>query len=88
MTATASAKPATGATVNGLQEVDRLGRQIDFTASSSFQPTRAFDYGLLNFETAELLRQTANRIRKAALGHASGPLGAALDAIAADEGER
>jgi hypothetical protein len=40
MNAPASAKPATEATVNGLQEADRLGRQIDFTANTTFRITQ------------------------------------------------
>jgi hypothetical protein len=57
MTAQKSAKPATGATVNGLREADRLGRQIDFTAIPSSQFTQAFNCGLLDQETAQLLRR-------------------------------
>jgi hypothetical protein len=64
MTAPASTKPATEATVNGLQEVDRLGRQIGFIANPSFQSKQGFDYSPLNPETTELLQRTANRIRE------------------------
>jgi hypothetical protein len=40
MTTPQSAKPATDATVNGLQEADRLERQINFTANPTFRITQ------------------------------------------------
>jgi hypothetical protein len=45
MTALASAKPATDATVNGLQEADRLGRQIGSVANASLRPAQGTHNG-------------------------------------------
>jgi hypothetical protein len=56
MTAHQSPKPATAATVNGLQRDDRLGRQINFTANASSQLTQAFDYNL--HDASQLLLAT------------------------------
>ena len=56
MTAHQSPKPATAATVNGLQRDDRLGRQINFTANASSQLTQAFDHNL--HDASQLLPAT------------------------------
>jgi hypothetical protein len=56
MTAHESPKPATAATVNGLQRDDRLGRQINFTANGSSQPRQAFDHDL--HDASQLLLAT------------------------------
>jgi hypothetical protein len=56
MTAHESPKPATAATVNGLQRDDRLGRQINSTANASSQLTQAFDHNL--HDASQLLPAT------------------------------
>jgi hypothetical protein len=70
MTTLTSTKPATAATVNGLQETDQLGRQINSVASSSLPQAQAFlpladrfDYGDVLPELATRLRAQAERIR-------------------------
>jgi hypothetical protein len=56
MTDQKSEKPATAATVNGLQRADRLGRQINFTANASSQLRQAFDHDL--HDASQLLPAT------------------------------
>ena len=56
MAAQKSTKPATAATVNGLQRVDRLGRQINSTANANSQLRQAFDHNL--HDASQLLPAT------------------------------
>jgi hypothetical protein len=63
MTNQKSAKPATAATVNGLQKVDRLGRQIKSTANASSQLRQAFDHDL--HDPSQLLPATPVSSRRA-----------------------